>query len=602
MRNSSTTVSFLNSHFLMDQDDLEGKSQAERLEALYQISSRLGSTLDLQELLNLVIDSVIQLTGAERGFIVLIDEWGSLQTMAARFLDDTEITDNEIPVSRTIVQRVVSTGESVVTSNAQDDPRFGDRASVIGYQFRSIMCAPLKARGKVSGAVFVDNRLMSGVFNDDDLDLLVTFANQAAMAIDNAQLFQQTDQELNRRVEELTLFQSIDRELHKSLDMQQTLDLVLNWAVRLTDAEWGAVGLIEKNEARISAERILLVFSYEGDEENSLQGNKIPLDHPTVSSVLQTEDTVHIRQTSPAESLGDNAGFAQLAVPIRLDGKVIGIIILESNYSTRFADGDIDFANRLSDRAAVAVGNSRLYLRLQKAIEARNTFISLMTHELRIPLTSIRGYADLLARQLVGPLTDQQSNFIEIIRRNISRMSGLISDLSDINRMEANRMALDIYNFDMSTAIDEVVNRFRTDIEAKQQTLSVELPATPVHARADYAKTTQVLGNLVSNAYRYTPEGGQVTIKLTSGVENEEYLRVEVIDNGLGMNETELARALEMFFRSENPEVREQAGWGLGLSVADMLVRRMRGRLVLESKPDQGTRAIVFLPQANVMR
>ncbi|MFK7801850.1 MAG: GAF domain-containing protein [Anaerolineae bacterium] len=586
----------------MDEDDLQGKSHSERLDALYQISSRLGSTLDLQELLNLVIDSVIQLTGAERGFIVLIDEWGRLQTMAARFNDDTEIVENKIPVSRTIVQRVVATGESVVTSNAQDDPRFGDRASVIGYQFRSIMCAPLKARGKVSGAVFVDNRLMSGVFNDEDLDLLVTFANQAAMAIDNAQLFQQTDQELNRRVEELTLFQSIDRELHKSLDMQQTLDLVLNWAVRLTDAEWGAVGLIEKNEARMSAERVLMVFSYEGDEENNLQGTKIPLEHPTVAEVLQTEDAVHVRESTAEQTLGDNMGFAQLAVPIRLDGKVNGIIILESNYSTRFADGDIDFVNRLSDRAAVAIGNSRLYQRLQKAIEARNTFISLMTHELRIPLTSIRGYADLLARQLVGPLTDQQSNFIEIIRRNISRMSGLISDLSDINRMESNRLALDIYNFDMSTAIDEVVNRFKTDIEQKGQTISVELPATSVHTRADYAKTTQILGNLVSNAHRYTAAGGTITIKLIAASEQDEYMRVEIIDNGLGMNEAELVRAPEMFFRSENPEVREQAGWGLGLSVADMLVRRMRGRLVLESRPDAGTRATVFLPQAQVMR
>ena len=586
----------------MEEDDLQGKSHSERLDALYQISSRLGSTLDLQELLNLVIDSVIQLTGAERGFIVLIDEWGRLQTMAARFNDDTEIVENKIPVSRTIVQRVVATGESIVTSNAQDDPRFGDRASVIGYQFRSIMCAPLKARGKVAGAVFVDNRLMSGVFNDEDLDLLVTFANQAAMAIDNAQLFQQTDQELNRRVEELTLFQSIDRELHKSLDMQQTLDLVLNWAVRLTDAEWGAVGLIEKNEARMSAERVLMVFSYEGDEETSLKGTKIPLEHPTVAEVLQTEDAVHVRESTAEQTLGDNMGFAQLAVPIRLDGKVNGVIILESNYSTRFADGDIDFVNRLSDRAAVAIGNSRLYQRLQKAIEARNTFISLMTHELRIPLTSIRGYADLLARQLVGPLTDQQSNFIEIIRRNISRMSGLISDLSDINRMESNRLALDIYNFDMSTAIDEVVNRFKTDIEQKGQTISVELPSNPVHARADYAKTTQILANIVSNAHRYTAAGGNITIKLIGGNAQDEYLRVEIIDNGLGMNEAELARAPEMFFRSENPEVREQAGWGLGLSVADMLVRRMRGRLVLESRPGAGTRATMFLPQAQVMR
>ncbi|MEM7800161.1 MAG: GAF domain-containing sensor histidine kinase [Chloroflexota bacterium] len=577
------------------------KSHSDRLNALYKISSRLGTTLDLQELLDLVIDSVLQLTEGERGFIVLIDDFGGLRKKAARGIDDEEYEDEKLPVSKTVVKQVVDSGEPLLTDNAQDDPRFADTSSVIGYQFRSIMCAPLRARGRVIGAVFVDNRLTSGVFGDEDLDLLETFANQAAVAIDNAQLFQQTDQALAQSLEELKLFQKIDRELHDNLDLQHTLDLVLHWAVRLTDADWGAVGLIEANDERDGEDEILHVLSYDGDPDISIQGNKFSLTHPAVAGVLNSEGYVHTRDTSAEQSLGENPGFAQLAVPIKLDNQIIGIVILESSWATRFGEEDTEFVNRLSDRAAVAIGNSRLYLRLQKAIEARNTFISLMTHELRIPLTSIRGYADLLAKQLVGPLTDQQANFIDIIRRNISRMSALISDLSDINRMESNRLALDVYNFDMSTAIDEVVNKFRSDIEAKGQILTVEIPSVPVHARADYARTTQILGNLVSNAHRYTPEGGTIIIRLLPGKQRDEYLRVEVEDNGMGMTPEDLTKAADMFFRSENPEVREQAGWGLGLSVADMLIKRMQGKLVLESKVGEGTWATVLIPQANVM-
>ena len=582
--------------------DLESdRSHEERLKALYEISSRLGSTLDLGELLDYVIDSVLQLTEGDRGIIVLVNEYNEIEPKTFRGIDADEYHDEKLPVSRTIVTQVVNEDKPILTDNAQDDPRFGQSSSVIGYQFRSIMCAPLRARGKVIGAVIVDNRLTDGVFGEDDLDLLETFANQAAIAIENARLFKQTDQDLQRRIEELELLQAIDRDLHKTLDLHITLDLIVDKAVNFTAAEWGALGLIEQSEDRDDETEILQIFSFNGEDEVSIKDQAVSLTHPTVAEILETGETVHVRSTSESQTLGGNTGYAQIGVPIKLDHTIIGIIILESNFATYFDDEDIAYVNRLADRAAVAIGNSRLYLKLQKAIEARNTFISLMTHELRIPLTSIRGYADLLAKQLVGPLTDQQSNFIDIIRRNISRMSALISDLSDINRMESNRLALDVYNFDMSTAIDEVVNKFRSEIDAKGQILDVVFPPTPVHARADYARTTQILSNLVSNAHRYTPSGGTITIRLIPGQSRDQHLKVEVEDTGMGMSVEDLGRAVEMFFRSDDPDVREQAGWGLGLSVAEMLVEKMEGRLSLESNLGEGSVATMYLPQANVM-
>jgi GAF domain-containing protein len=166
----------------------------ERLALLYEVSQTLGSTLDLGQVLNQVMDAIIQLTGAERGFLMLLDkETGRLDLRAGRNVDRTTIEGKEMEISRTVVGQVVESGEPVLTSNAQQDPRFANQSSVIGYALRSIMCAPLRVRGEIMGAIYVDNRFHSGIFAPDDLETLSAFANQAAMAIENARLFTMTD-------------------------------------------------------------------------------------------------------------------------------------------------------------------------------------------------------------------------------------------------------------------------------------------------------------------------------------------------------------------------------------------------------------------------
>ena len=230
----------------MSEKSVESQQQA-RLSALYDVSSQLGKSLDLDEVLNQVMDSIIQLTGAERGFLMLFDEeTGQLVTRAARNVDQETIDGDAMNISRTVVERAVASGEGILTSNAQEDARFSGQQSVVGYQLRSIMCAPLQARSFTLGAVYVDNRLMAGVFENADIDLLATFANQAAVAIENARLFTQTDDALSRRVEELSLFQRIDQQLNKSLDLNRVLSSSLNWAIALINADGGSIGLFEQ--------------------------------------------------------------------------------------------------------------------------------------------------------------------------------------------------------------------------------------------------------------------------------------------------------------------------------------------------------------------
>lgn len=162
----------------------------DRLALLYRISQTFNSSLDLDEVLNLVMDEVIAATRAERGFIVLRDAAGHVQVRTARGLDQTRIDDPSFQISRSVVERVAETGEPVLTSDAQADTRLNLRDSVLNLRLRSILCVPLALKNSVTGVIYVDNRLHAGIFSRDDLDLLAAIASSAAIAIENARLYQ----------------------------------------------------------------------------------------------------------------------------------------------------------------------------------------------------------------------------------------------------------------------------------------------------------------------------------------------------------------------------------------------------------------------------
>ena len=163
----------------------------QQLAALAKSAEVVNSTLDPSEVLNQVMDMIISLTGAERGFLMLLDEeTGELEFEVARNLDRETISGSSFEISRTIVNAVANEGEPVVTTNAQADPRFRAQESVVSYSLRSILCVPLKAKEKVTGVIYADNRIKTGLFTEADRDLLSTFANQAAVAIENARLFE----------------------------------------------------------------------------------------------------------------------------------------------------------------------------------------------------------------------------------------------------------------------------------------------------------------------------------------------------------------------------------------------------------------------------
>ncbi len=174
----------------LDRQLRDQERERSQLQALYHVSQVINSSLDLGQVLNQVMDQIIQLTKAERGFLMLLNEAGELEFRVARNVDQETIAGSSFEISRSIVRRVAEQATPIVTTNAQEDPRFSAQESVVAFSLRSILCVPLRVKERVTGVIYADNRIRAGLFSDEDRDMLTAFANQAAVAIENARLFE----------------------------------------------------------------------------------------------------------------------------------------------------------------------------------------------------------------------------------------------------------------------------------------------------------------------------------------------------------------------------------------------------------------------------
>lgn len=168
----------------------EHEEERHDLRALADISQIVNSSLDLNTVLRIVMDTIIRLTEAERGFLMLRDDTGELQTRIARNWEQASLNPSEFAISRSVINRVVAEGKPILTTNAQEDERFVGQASIIAFSLRSILCVPLMVKGELTGVIYTDNRIKTGLFSEKERNLLNGFANQAAIAIENARLFE----------------------------------------------------------------------------------------------------------------------------------------------------------------------------------------------------------------------------------------------------------------------------------------------------------------------------------------------------------------------------------------------------------------------------
>jgi signal transduction histidine kinase len=570
----------------------ETERRALQLTTLNDMTRQLTSTLDLEPLLQNILQSAVDILVCEAGSLLLVDE--TTEESVFRVVVGSvasNLVNRRLPPGTGVVGKAVKNRQPIIVNDVTRFPEwFSKTDQQTGFITRALLVIPLQVKDKVIGVIEVINKKDGTPYTQDDQDLLSAFAAQAAVAIENARLYTMTDQALAARVEELSVMQRIDRELNTSLDTSRAMRITLEWAMRQSGAQAGLVGVLQETGLKMMASQ-----GYTHELE-PFPEDLLPID--TFDLEAAVAEAIPMRRRLNGED--DNRRLlsgarTQVVIPIRREANTIGVLFLESIQEEVGSEENMNFLVRLSDHASIAIFNAQLYTAVQNANLAKSEFVSFVAHELKNPMTSVKGYTELLAAGAVGAVSDAQANFLNTIRSNIERMNTLVSDLNDVSKIEVGRLRLDFKAIALPEIIEGVIRSTRRQIEEKQQVLAFEIAPELPQAWADRTRVEQVLVNLVSNAHKYTLAGGTITVGASRDANTwdsggaPEVIHIWVKDSGIGINEEDQKKIFQKFFRSDDPKTREVPGTGLGLNITKSLVEMQGGKIWFESEFRQGT-------------
>jgi signal transduction histidine kinase len=577
----------------------EARNRASQLATLREVSVAMSSTLNLDQALEEVMNRAVEILHAEAGSLLLLDPKGQQLTFEV-VLGPTgqELRGVKTPVGKGIVGTVAKTGVPLIINDVANDPRFNvafDEATE--FKTKDILCVPMIAHEQNVGVIELINKQDGSVFNDEDADLLLSFGAQAAIVIENAQIFTRTDKALAERIQELQTLQMFDQELQTSLMLDVVLDITLTHLTDSLGIEIGLIGVV-----REKGEEGLYLLAQHGmpTETGRYKIDPWPLTRGVLGRVARTGEIAWVNDLSQAENYvpKNHRTRSLLVVPVIREDRVVAVIDLESTDPDYFTSGDVAFVKLLASHAAIAIDNAQLFDQVREANDAKTEFMNIASHELKIPMTSIKGYTKLMQMGAGGALSNQQNEFLNIITNSVDRMAGLVEDLLDVSRIEAGRIRLEISDVRMDEVIHDVVEAIKTQLDRKEHNLTLEVAPDLPQLRADYKRMIQIVTNLVSNANKYTPAGGSITIIAQSTNNGQmEGVAVTVKDTGYGMSEEDQAQLFTKFFRSPDQNIRDEPGTGLGLSITKNLIESHGGELTFASELGKGSEFTFTLPR-----
>lgn len=517
--------------------------RARQREYLLQISRAITAQLDLTSVLNLVIRVAVDLLAGTSGLIALYDE------------DNSD--DLRVRASAGLPREVWTSFAPLLALPLSDTPRdsvarvLREVAADTGLSLRQVVALPLTFRDSPVGMIYVFRAAVNVAFSTDEVQLLQAFADQAAIAVSNARLYQSVLREKQR----------LDAIIEQSAD-----------GVMILDSRWRITTFNKSME---------LLTGWPRDEA---------LGRPC-AEVLGIHNTqgVNICLTDcPLQRLPHVANPVVEGWMTTRDGRELYI---QSRYAPQRDTRGLFLG---------AIANVRDITDQKREEELQNTFISVISHELKTPVSIIKGYAGTLSREDATWSEATIREGLRIIEEEADRLARQIQDLLDVSRLQAGGMHLELTDWSLPRLAQEVVQAFAAQTAQNDQTASrfefeLRFPEDfpPVHA--DYERIRMVLTNLVSNAVKYSPDGGTIRI---GGQAKGDMALLYVADQGIGIPPEEQQRIFNRFYRVDNRLRRETQGTGLGLYLSRAIIEAHGGTIRVESQVGRGSRFLFTLPLA----
>lgn len=535
-------------------------AERDHVETLYRITRDLGISLDLDRVLVQALALINEAVGVDHGSIMLLDpESGNLIYRAALGREKPlprggKMTDFRPGVG--LAGWVLEHREPVIIEDVAKDERWivhpgQERVS------KSALAVPLMVGEDALGVLLLHNP-QPGYFTETHLKLVSAAASQVAASINNAELYRMIRESAERMG---GMLRAQQEEASKN---RAILEGIAD-GVMVADAR-GRVMLLNA-----AAEKIL------GLSREEIVGRPIQ----ELSGLYGAEgDTwlALIRQWSQAlPTEGEPTSFES---QFETEEKVVSVRMTPVRMKDEFL-GTVSVFRDITREVAVDRMKSKL--------------ISTVSHQLRTPMTAIKGYTDLLYLGTVGEINEAQRHFLSIIKANADRLALLADDLLDISRLETGRLRLNFEFIHIGDIAEEIAASLQEQIAEKGLTLKLDIPEGLPLVNGDRDRVAQILTNLIDNACHYTPAGGQITV---SAQARDNFLQVSVADTGIGIASEDREKIFERFYRADHPLVQEVAGTGLGLHIAKSLVEMHGGAIWVESELGQGSTFSFTLPLA----
>ena len=568
-----------------------------------------SSPTDVQPVFDAIVGNAVRLCGAVYGMIWRYD--GDVVDLAAvhDFLPgDLEDLRGEYPRrirDTDAIHTLMRSGAVFDVPNVEHTevpPRVRERWRARGV--RSVVVVPMRRESEVVGAIGVSHREVSA-FSASRVELLKTFADQAVIAIENVRLFtelQARNRDLTEALEQQTTTSEVLKVISRAtFDLQPVLETIVENATRLCGAQKGQINRLDGESYRLA-----VAYNIPPAFKAFLERNPMHPGQGTITGRVALERrTVHVPDVlaDPEYQYGEGprlGGYrTMLGVPMLREGVPIGVIIIWRDEVQPFTDKQIELVTTFADQAVIAIENVRLFRELEQksrqlevASQHKSEFLANMSHELRTPLNAIIGFSEALTERMFGALNEKQDEYLKDIYASGQHLLSLINDILDLSKIEAGRMELELTDFDLPQALQNALILVRERATRCGIALECTVDERLGVIRADERKVKQVLLNLLSNALKFTPEGGRIDVR--AGV-HDGAAEISVSDTGVGIAPEDQEAVFEEF-RQVGTAAKKVEGTGLGLALSRKFIELHGGQIWVKSQVAAGSTFTFTLP------
>ncbi|MBN2457815.1 PAS domain S-box protein [Candidatus Woesearchaeota archaeon] len=584
-----------------------------KLRALYDISSTITSTLNLEKLLNMIVIKIVKLLKVDMCSIFFLDESSKKLSLAASFdiknykRDPKTMLSCDSPCGKALRTNKMVYIRSISSEKGYENAQFAEKAGL-----KSMLSIPMYIDGGPTGVINIFTR-ETKEFSADELDLLQSLSNHTSMIIRNSQLYERIKYDKDT----LSTLVDISRSVSSTLNTDDLLELVLNKAIEFTGADFGFIMLIKNNylEVKISekhkianAEHMKLKIG------QGIPGHVAKYKMPEIVGDV-TKDKRYIKILDNIRSMA--------VIPLLSHGEILGVIDLESTKVDNFKYIKKTL-NILTNNISIALENARLYdkvskfnvrlkteveiatqelrqknIELLKLDELKSDFVSNVSHELRTPLTSINGYTKLLLMEKLGKLNQKQMQCLKIVSEEGDRLTRLINDVLDLSKLESGKAKVDIEKVDVALLANETIKTLSMSARENGILVNVVLKTNKTEIEASRDLIKQVYINLISNAIKFSSPGGKVMVVIKKVRKN---ISISVKDTGRGIPEEFIPKLFNKFVQFDSSMTREQGGTGLGLVIVKHILNVHNGKITVKSKLGKGSTFTFILPYKHIKK